>query len=105
MGALDWTRSCLTVHHLILIKGGEGRDKVESYNSDLDHLLRAVRLTRQEHDEQGSEGEVKVEPDWYSSPWWRQIPVQTGQHSPGGVSGRPQATLGQDTCVHTTAPF
>lgn len=68
MGALDRTRSPLTVHHLILIRGGEGRDKVESRNSDLDHSLRAIRLTRQEHDEQGSEGEVKVEPDWYSFP-------------------------------------
>ena len=68
MGALDRTRSPLTVHHLILIRGGEGRDKVESRNSDLDHSLRAVRLTKQEHDEQGSEGEVKVEPDWYSFP-------------------------------------
>ena len=69
------------------------------------HSLKRVRLTRQEHCEQGSEGEVKEVPDWYSLPKWRQIPVQRGQHSPGGVTGCTQVTLGQDTCVHTTPPF
>lgn len=62
-------------------------------------------LTKQVHKEHGSAGEVKMEPDWYSFPWWRQMPVHTGQHCPGGVTGRTQATLGQGTCAHTTPPF
>lgn len=34
MGALDWTRSLLTVHHLILIRGEVGgrREKKEGWN-------------------------------------------------------------------------
>lgn len=115
MWAPDWTRSPLTVHHLILIKGRQwGKENmvegIKRFASSFIQMfcfrsVRLVRLTRQEHEEQGSEGEEKVEPDWYSLPWCRHTPVQTGQHSPGGVTGRTQATLGQDARVHTTPPF
>lgn len=67
MGALDRTRSPLTVHHLVLLSRGrewEGEwnhpDKTGSF---LYCSVRRVRRTRQEQDEQGSEGEVKEEPD------------------------------------------
>lgn len=67
-------------------------------------FLRKITLTMQEHAEQGSEGDVKVEPDGCSSPWCKHLPVQTGQHSPGRVTGCLQATLGQGARSHTTLP-
>lgn len=68
MGALHWAGSLLTVHHLILIRGGDEGTKwnhtiwiwiMHTVRWFLLHSVRMVRLTRQEHDEQGSEGEAK----------------------------------------------
>ena len=65
----------------------------------------ALCLTRQVQEEQGSRDGVKLEPDGWSPPSWRQLPVQTGQHPPGGVTGRPQDTAGQGAATHSTPPF